>query len=389
MATKKAYIQSQVFDSQGRKYLMAKDHYLPAAYIGRFSEEYKTGTNARRCRVWAAHVGAQRVNPQSAESLGFVKGLYDMVESGPGPSVGSSVDHWKYESDLPCVLDALCAGNRLLLADWLHVAVPFVAGLFSRGIDFDMRYQSRLKGMSFSFKNDVEKKSCMTNVVNFSRLVEMQSLLLPVMAARWKIIHSVGSFQFVLNDLGITPLYDSATALNGWMIPLGLQAGLMLLPRKSGCFGSFSSDGCWYAVVEHMAQEDLFFEKMSEATAKSASRFVVGAQRNVIDQLLPLLSAKAETDLHFIRESDWHIHKGISASGDDCMWWGCAAAIADNAIKPVDLPNYRPSINDLDYARYVPRSLILQEPGTTGNGGIAYSGRNLYVKPLVGSDGGT
>ena len=362
---------------------MARDHYLPAAYIGRFSDQFGTGVRARNCALWTAHVGAESARLQSAESLGYARGLYDFADSGKGPSMGDSVDSWKYEDSLPRVLDSMCAGERLALSDWLHVAVPFVAGLFTRGIDFNERYLRRLQGLDIPFESDAEKNQYLTNITNFSRMVELQSLLLPVMAAWWKIVHAKQSFEFILNDLGITPAFDPATGLRGWMIPLGLRAGLMLLPRHRGCFGTFGTDGTWYTVIEHMSQPDSFFDGLQSQTARTASRFIVGANREKIDELLPLLKIKTDAELDCIREADWNIRKGISASGDDCMWWEYTAAIADNAVSPEELPSCRLSANDVDRSKWSPRLLILQTPGATGNGGVAYSGKNLYVSPIL------
>lgn len=344
---------------------MARDYYLPAAYIGRFSDQFGTGVRARNCALWTAHVGAESARLQSAESLGYARGLYDFADSGKGPSMGDSVDSWKYEDNLPRVLDSMCAGERLALSDWLHVAVPFVAGLFTRDIDFNKRYLRRLQGLDIPFENDAEKNQYLTNITNFSRMVEMQSLLLPVMAARWKIVHSKESFEFILNDLGITLAFDPATGLRGWMIPLGLRTGLMLLPRRRGCFGTFGTDGTWYAVIEHMSQADSFFYGLLSQTGRTASRFIVGANREKIDELLPLLKIKSDAELDCIREADWNIRRGISASGDDCMWWEYAAVIADNAVCPEELPSYRLSANDVDRSKWSPRLLILQTPGAT------------------------
>lgn len=361
---------------------MARDHYLPAAYIGRFSGERRANLRSRDCLIWTAHLGASQPVQQKASSIGYEKGLYDLHPEGNSPSLGNSVDTWIYERELPYILDALSSGEHLSLSDWLHVAVPFVAGLFVRGPDYDTRYHERLSAIDLPFSDKHALKKHQHNQANFARVVEMQSLLLPIMAARWKVIHATGTHRCVLNDIGMVPLFDPAVNSTGWAIPLDTRSLLFLMPRRRGCFGTFGRDGQWNAVIEHLDEPDEFFEGLNELTAATAQRFVVSAEPEPAAQLLPLLSTKCEMQLRAYREVGWDIRRGIAAAGDDCMMWGAAACIADNQIPPEDLNGYRPSINKIDSKRWIPRILILQEFNNMGNGRVEFSGRNLFAGRL-------
>src|ERR1700716_3072013 len=96
---------------------MARDHFIPASVLGRFSAADTLPTRER-----ALVVGRRgKVFPARAEQFGYVNGLYDVESSGvwlpPGKDDPGSVDEFinGYEPALPPVLDRLAAAERLPL----------------------------------------------------------------------------------------------------------------------------------------------------------------------------------------------------------------------------------------------------------------------------------
>ena len=88
-----------------------------------------------------------------------------------------------YESRFAVALDGLISGS-LDAAIWLRVLVPFVAGVLVRGPDFNHRFTRRTQGFQFTPDKDN---------INSVRLLELQRLLAPVLAARWQVFKTNGS----------------------------------------------------------------------------------------------------------------------------------------------------------------------------------------------------
>lgn len=362
---------------------MARDHYLPASFIGRFSNDYYPGTRSRDHVVWAGYLGSNQPVQQKASSLGYGKGLYDLHSEFETAPMADSIDSWKYEKELPRVLDTLCSGERLSLSDWLHVAVPFVAGQFVRGPEFNERYKDRLSDLWPTLNENCKRNGYTGNVINFARVIEMQSFLLPVMAARWKVIHAVGGYRFILNDMGMTPIFDIAEQGPGWAIPLDTRTVLFLVPKLQRCFGTYGRDGRWHALVEHLDEPDIFFNDFNKLTANTSQRFIVGSDPNTIERLLPLISKKTPQQLRAYRDSGWQAKRGIATASDDCIMWGAAADIADNDIPPGRLKDYKTSAHHVNANRWAPLFLALQEYSDMGNGRLAFFGNNLIIKQLA------
>jgi hypothetical protein len=108
----------------------SRHHYLPASYIGRFSFE-KTG-RLRRRPVWVRRKDVDRAFVQSAENVAFQNDLYRLPNATSW--LGSHIDAWSYEGDLPLGLnDLIRQGQPISARRWLTCLVPFVSGLFVRG----------------------------------------------------------------------------------------------------------------------------------------------------------------------------------------------------------------------------------------------------------------
>jgi len=109
-----------------------RDHYLPAAYVGRFSAATNGGLRDRRLIINDRRAPAPFAH--TAQKVAFQAGLYDLPEPDSG-WLGEHIDLWGYESGLPQALDQIATSPILDAVVWMECLIPFVAGLFSRGPD--------------------------------------------------------------------------------------------------------------------------------------------------------------------------------------------------------------------------------------------------------------
>jgi len=97
-----------------------RDHFLPAAYLGRFSDVL-TG-RARRRPLYVADRRASSTFTQSAENIARRPGLYDLPGS-EGRLAGRSHRHVGVRGRLPAALDGLAARDaRLDAGIWLQTS---------------------------------------------------------------------------------------------------------------------------------------------------------------------------------------------------------------------------------------------------------------------------
>ena len=366
---------------------MARDHYLPAAFIGRFSDESRPGLSARERRVWVAHTPRRRPsNPATivycrASTVGYSNDLYDLPRQhlpGNAQDQPASVDSWRYEPELPHVLDELCNGGTLSLSDWLHVAVPFVAGLFVRGTDFNARYESRLGGISE--KIEAESPGWSSFNTNFARATEMSCLLVPIMAASWTVHHAPLAIDIVTNSVGLIPSFDPRLRRTGWAIPLDPKAVLMLLPGNRRCFASHG-DKDWNAVIEHLSQPPSFFVGLNVTAAQCAPEFIIGPTRESVEGPAGLLSPKDPQQLAAMFDLGWKTQTGLSTTARDVALWAQAAAIADSNVSPLEVLQQRSlSWGSVDTSRWIPTAIVMDN-GTGAPGHKLLLGeKNLYVE---------
>jgi hypothetical protein len=214
-----------------------KQHFLPAAFIGGFSDA--DAGPPRRRPVWVARRGVEQPFQARAERMAVQKDLYTLEDS---MQIGLSreeadlllVDRqWAAaERGLPNALRALVqAEEGWISADvWARTLVPFVAQLFVRGPDFIERFESRFDEL----RGDPVLDQILTSPdnTNMARLREFQFLLWPVMTADWAVLRNGTDEPFVLNDLGYAAMFHEPTAQYGYAIPLVPEAALVV--RRGG-----------------------------------------------------------------------------------------------------------------------------------------------------------
>jgi Protein of unknown function (DUF4238) len=259
---------------------MARDHYIPAALIGRFSTE--AGVSSRKRRVWV--YGGNRPAPtfETAESVGFRNNYYKMA-----PVYDRMVeDAWnQYENKITRAINEL-ADPTVGSVDgrtWLRVLVPFVAGTFIRTPDFVRKFQTTIGGQIYP--DDPEAQSDNNNV---ARLMALQRSLAPVMAAEWVVIATVGSEPLITSDVGYST-FVLGTNRNkfGWAIPLDPTHVLMLYPCPDGhgrkiMFHTGDTDSGWRAFIgyDSLAQDN--HRGLNAATSRLAHDYIVGPTRESV-----------------------------------------------------------------------------------------------------------
>ncbi len=274
-----------------------RDHYLPAAYLGRFSN-----ITTRRARKRPLHVADRRATStfvQSAENIACRPGLYDLPEPDTD-WLGDHIDLWGYEAGLPAALDQLCAETISLDADvWLHNLVPFVAGLFSRGPDLNGGQNNAMRLMAF------------------------QEMLAPVMVSQWTILHYPAG-SVMTNDRALA-IIDTPFG-SGTAVPLD-TASVLLLTRCTARQVATHQAGGWYTSVKHHNMNANDAHGLRDALARYAMNAIVGPTEEAVAGGLGILGTdtvprggetpRARSDEG--RHSSWAVDDGVGG------WWKTTA----------------------------------------------------------------
>lgn len=257
---------------------MPRHHYLPASLIGGFSADTSV-PNARDRYVWTAHHRQRKPVQRRASKLGYVNNLYALSTK---PDNGRELvdDTWSiYESDLPAAIDELLSDETSSVAarTWLYTLVPFVTGLFVRGLDFSGRFTSRLPNSEL---NDTEGK--FPDSGNGARLMEFQRLLAPLMAAEWIVISTPRESVCISNESGLSPLRAPGCPL-GWAVPLRPNAVLAILPSDHRTI-AFHDGEAWRATIERDVADVAMIESLNETLARRAQQFIFGPTQESVSE---------------------------------------------------------------------------------------------------------
>lgn len=309
--------------------LMARDHYLPAAVLGRFSNE--TTQPARKRNLFVGREG--KVFSARAENFAFVNGLYDVSSTGlwsaPGKDDPRSVDPalTGYEAGLPKVLSSLEKGEQLLLQPWLRIAVPFVTAMFVRGPDFSHRFESRpvvaLSGVS-SREN-----------TNRARWLEFSQLVALVVGARWVVLHTSGFEPLITNDLGLVPIFDSSLKQPGFAVPVGQRTLLGVFPQPARTVALYTG-GRWRAVIEHHHLDSAGVNSLNQRIARCATEWIVGGQRALVARLVQMVGGGNIIDPLAVMEA-WPFDNKTKVA-HDLEWHRLISATVEDPT-PAELPD--------------------------------------------------
>jgi hypothetical protein len=344
---------------------MAKHHYLPAAFIGRFS--FSTATHMREREVWTYNNKSKKLLPVTPAAIGYRKGLYNL-------SGGQAVDKWEmYENQLGRVLDSLAHADKVTLDDWIHVAVPFVAGLFVRGKEFNERYESMpvIKGLQ---QNGLISQ----DNTNGSRILRLQRQLSPVVAARWVVLHNQGDLSLVSNDLGLMLTQNLENGEAGWAIPIDTKTILGIFPRKFREIAAYR-DGSWYANIEHLYPNPTILSDFNRQIASSATDFIFGPDENSVKPLTKYVDDEGP-DLPALMEGAWaNIFSREELTAHDADW-RTIASIANLNLTPEAAFEHQFSLNDLDLKnKWFPPMLFLSVNLTAFPSGVGFHNNKMYL----------
>lgn len=344
---------------------MAKDHYLPAGFIGRFSSD--TAGAYRKRRLWVYNWKASKTLNTAAGAIGYKHGLYNLHG-------GKTIDKWGYEGPLNRVLDDLVQGKEITLDDWVRIAVPFVTGLFIRGKEFNERYESLplIKVAAGRLTPDN---------TNGSRILRLQRQLAPVMAARWVVLHPVGlgATPFISNDLGLVGTLNAVTNAVGWAIPLDPKTLLGIFPQKMRAIGRFDS-GVWRANIEHVSPPAALLQGMNEQIARTSQEFIFGASKADVDAYKQDTGVEAVDQMPFVMEYAWAktlSYRELAAHAED--WWR-VASIANLNLSPDQALNHHFGLKDLDIEnKWVPPMVFLSINTTEFPSGVGFHGDDMLL----------
>ena len=304
---------------------MAKDHFIPAAVLGMFSDGHEESLRRRRVAV-QRH--GRKPYIARAENIGYVNNLYDL-DGQEAKTVDSS---WSgYEHRLPEAISIL-EDSRPLEADvWLRVLVPYVTSLFVRGREWETRYQARFTDAwgpdIFTPPANPEddhsgsiRGILTTGNANGSRLIELQRLLALVTCAQWNIVHSAPRQAILNNDLGLTGTLIPHTKEQGWVIPLLRKVAVRLFPRDRRRVVTWRKDR-WFAIVDNDYLTSSGNTGLNRSIAAVARDFVVGPTIQSVTEVAhafgklpdhrPLMEAWPFTNKE-LRENQYHWYRLVS-----------------------------------------------------------------------------
>jgi hypothetical protein len=223
-----------------------RQHFLPAAYLGRFSSDNHTKMRERRVHV----VRRRSAGPsqERAENIAAKARLYTLPN--PKPGWLEHLDTWGYEQGLTEALDIFeCRSTRIDAKAWVRNLVPFVAGLFARGPDLN------------------EGKN------NEGRMMAFQEMLAPIMAAEWRVLHYPAPC-LTTTDRAFTSL--NAPVGNGIAIPIDPRTALLLVLGSSRVIER--ENGRWTVRLSHHEMDASDACSLNSALAKTAIALVIGAR---------------------------------------------------------------------------------------------------------------
>lgn len=262
---------------------MAKDHYIPASLIGRFSDDESPGP-LREKKVLTLRRNGHRAEAR-AESIGYSNNLYNVDES-MFPTHGThAVDKmWStYESDLPRVLDRMVEG-KLTAKEWINTLVPFVAASCARDRGYKHRVTSRLAPDPVGEPQEMDPglTSLIFSETNIAlnRVLEMERFAARAIASQW-IVYQMDD-DVVLPDVGYGfNLVNQDPDIIALMLPIGKRHILTLTPSPEHQILTSNGD-IWSPCISYAQSPDAAATVNLEL-AKTAQDFLVATSSVVRD----------------------------------------------------------------------------------------------------------
>lgn len=290
-------------------------HFLPATFLAGFSSDATVPRRKRRLTQGDKLTG--KCHTASVERLAVINNLYTLRE---WDQAGSNAidDSWApYEARLAPCIRSLIAGT-LNAVDWAGVLVPFVAALFARGPDFDIRLDER----AARFGAAALKSKFSVDNTTFARAMEIQRLLAPILAAKWIVSRSPERHAFITSDLAFAVFQDPDDQI-GIAIPLDDQHVLQLIPRRYGEV-AIAGDERWYPMIEHRTLAAGNYRQQNQALAGTARRFIFGRSMKEVQSYLE----EAKRDCPLIEPGEVGFVCGPLAAVHEFAWHRYVGAVA-------------------------------------------------------------
>ena len=194
--------------------------------------------------------------------------------------------------------------------------------------------------------------------VNYMRAMEIQRTLGPILAARWIVSKVPEGKALITTDLAFGFFRDPDGQL-GIAIPVDNGHVLQLIPRREGEI-AVASGNKWYPILEHRTLLAGNYDRLNEALADIAERFIFGSSRTIVERyvrstekvrppLEPLSVGFITGRLAVVHEFTWHrfisaISKhpdGEESASFDLDWPAIAAAWKPPGVYfPTNLPEF-------------------------------------------------
>jgi hypothetical protein len=257
---------------------MAKQHYLPVAYLAGFSEDEATLPRRRR-RLVQGDKKTLTCCTAPTERLAVIRDIYTLQDSRE--KAQNIIDNsWAgYESRLVTCIKRLTLGTVDAL-EWAGVLVPFVTSLLLRGDVFRRRFTARAgdkRGILF-------RPMTTPDNINYARAIEVQRLLGPILAARWLVVKLPEGEGLITTDVAFAP-FETQLGEFGIAIPLDHGHVLQLIPRTQGEI-AVASNNKWYPILEHRTLLAGNYVQLDETLADTAERFIFGSSRTIVERYL-------------------------------------------------------------------------------------------------------
>jgi hypothetical protein len=232
---------------------MPRHHYLPAAYLGNFSEDQNN--NVRDNQLYVKDLNEKRTFKTSANNIGCITNYYpELVDKSFGG----------YEAKILTAIELLIQ-HKILALDWASTLVQFIAGMLVRGPDFKRRFEKRIEAFGDIPLGD--------NNTDFARLFEHQRLLTVIAAAEWVVMEIFGDGLLITNDIGYMPFLAVSSPNPGIAIPLTSRYILGIFPSLVRAI-AYTDGSEWYPVIKYVRLDRNNHHGFNETMCKFADRFI-------------------------------------------------------------------------------------------------------------------
>jgi hypothetical protein len=329
---------------------MPHHHWIPSSYLSRFSENPKLGRRARLA------IFDKKQNKYFYANAGDIakKSKYYTLTAKELPDPDVLEKSWAgYEGNLPSSLDKLIDGS-IDAIEWLHTIIPFVAGLFVRGPDFEARMKIRGKDV---LESPEFMKYISADNTNWQRESEFQRIMGILTAAKWVVCEKMGPGPFITNDKGWCPVPVSLDLVPAIAVPLDTKHLLHIYPQKIGPI-IYSKEGKWKPIIQYQKitpESDAIFYGMINAFSEY---FVIGPTElslNVMSKTkTPWSKSNEEYDIWTLGFSNLH-----EMTAHELLWHRISSAMtrSPNEEGPWDFAIELDRLIKLK--RWIPRSITI------------------------------